>query len=343
MDVTTDLDEHMQRIIAVQFNPRTGAPYWLERQRKLGINAMKDIHTFDDLKRLGDMEEEALARRPVLDFVPLSERNQLEGAIITETGGTTGAPKRTIFSRNEFHAAFVAPFVRMAEHVGFPRDGAWLYAGPSGPHVIGQAAVACATAWGGHQPFAIDFDPRWFRILPAETIGRDRYIQHLLEQAMSILRTEPIEVIFTTPVMLERLAIMMTVPERERIRGVHYGGMVVERALLQQAQCIWFPNAVHLAGYGNSLFGVCMEGGGSADRTLRYYPHGLRHQVRVAEDGTVWMYRLDRTVLIANMKERDVGVPAHPSAQLCSIGFGKGVEGPSPHRQHSEPLRIGIY
>ena len=343
MDLTTDLDEHVRRIIAVQFNPHTGAPYWLERQRELGMNATKDIQTFDDLKLLGDMEEEALARRPVLDFVPLSERNRLEGAVITETGGTTGSPKRTIFSRNEFHAAFVEPFVRMAEHVGFPRDGAWLYAGPSGPHVIGQAAGACATAWGGHQPFAIDFDPRWFRTLPAESIGRDRYIQHLLEQAMRILRAEPIVVIFTTPVMLERLATVMTVPERERVRGVHYGGMVVEPALLQHAQRMWFPNAVHLAGYGNSLFGVCMECGGNAARPLRYYPHGLRHQVRVAEDGAVWMHRLDRTVLIANMKERDVGVPALASAPLCSLGFGEGVEGPRPHRQHSEPLRIGIY
>ncbi len=343
MDVTTDLDEHVRRIIAVQFNPHTGAPYWLELQRKLGINAMKDIQTFDDLELLGDMEEEALARRPVLDFVPLSERNRLEAAVITETGGTTGAPKRTCFSRDEFHAAFVEPFVRMAEHVGFPRDGAWLYAGPSGPHVIGQAAAACATAWGGHQPFAIDFDPRWFRKLPAESTGRDRYLQHLIDQAMVVLHTEAIEVIFTTPVMLKHLATVMTVPQRERIRGVHYGGMVVDPELLQQAQTMWFPNAVHLAGYGNSLFGVCMECGGNADRTLCYYPHGLRHQVRVAEDGTVWMSRLDRTVLIANMKERDVGVPAHPSAQLSSIGFGKGIEGPSPHRQHSEQLRIGIY
>lgn len=343
MAVADELDAHVRRIIALHFDMRTGAPYWLERQENLRINAAKEIRTFEDLQRLGAMEEDALCRRPVLDFVPASARHRLAGAIITDTGGTTGQPKRTVFSSEEFLAAFVEPFVRVAKYVGFPGDGTWLFVGPSGPHVIGQAAAACAAAMGGHQPFTVDFDPRWFRKLPADSMGRERYVQHLVDQALDLLRCEPVEVLFTTPMMLQRLAAFMTDSQRERIRGVHYGGMRVDSSILQEAQSQWFPNAVHLAGYGNSLFGVCMEAGGAASRSLRYFPHGLRHQVRVAPDGCVWMYRLDPTVLIVNLAERDIGKAASPSLELARMEFGEGVEDPKPREQTLSAETTGIY
>ncbi len=343
MDVEAELDDCVRRIIAIHFHPQTGAPYWLARQKILGINAIEEIQTIADLDRFGAMEADALCTRPVLDLVPLSERQRLCGAVITDTGGTTGRPKRTIFSRDEFHAAFVEPFVLMAEHVGFPRDAAWLFVGPSGPHVIGQAATACAAALGSHQPFTVDFDPRWFRKLPHESAGRSRYIQHLLDQVTDVLRSEAVEVLFTTPVILERLNAIMSHVQRERIRGIHYGGMRVDADILHRAQSEWFPNAVHLAGYGNSLFGVCMEAGGAAHRKLQYFPHGLRHQVRVANDGRVWMNRLDPTVLIVNMIERDSGTAAAPPAQLERMGFGAGVEDPSPFQQTGTTESAGIY
>ncbi|MBI4718436.1 MAG: hypothetical protein HY763_11565 [Planctomycetes bacterium] len=338
-----DLSAHIQRIIRIHFDPRAGAPYWLERQRALGIDAIAEVRTVGDLARLGVMDAATLGARPVLDFVPLSERRNLVGGVVADTGGTTGRPKRTIFTRNEFHAAFVEPFVRMAAHAGFPRGARWLYVGPSGPHVIGQAAVACAAALGGHQPYAVDFDPRWFRKLPLDSLGRERYLQHLVDQARDVLRTESAEVLFTTPVLLKALAAVMTDGERERIIGVHYGGMRVDPELLLQAQTAWFPKAVHLAGYGNSLFGVCMEAGGASTRHLRYFPHGPRHHVCVAEDGQVWMHRLDPTVLIVNLAERDAGTLASPSPALKQLGFGEGVEDPGPRRGPPGTEPAGIY
>jgi len=343
MALGSELDAHVRRIITIHFDPRTGAPYWLERQQTLGIDALARIHTFADLERLGPMEEVALARRQLFDFVPLSRRQHLQGAIVTDTGGTTGSPKRTVFSRDEFHAGFVEPFVRMAQRVGFPRGGAWLFVGPGGPHIIGQAAAACAVEMGGHQPFTVDFDPRWFRKLPAGSMGRDRYVRHLLDQAADVLNSEPIDVLFTTPPMVQGLAEIMADSQRERIRGVHYGGMRVESALLLAAQTEWFPRAVHLAGYGNSLFGVCMERGGDPSRSLHYFPHGLRHQVRVARDGRVWMHRLDPSVLIANLAERDAGRPTSPEPELGRLGFGLGVEDPSPIHEAKSTTSGGIY
>jgi thienamycin biosynthesis protein ThnN len=336
-----DTDEHVRRIVRIHFDRQDGSPYWLERQEEIGLDAIAEIHGLRDLEKLGPMDEGALRDRPVLDFVPRSQRSRLAGAVVTETGGTTGPPKRTLFSREEFAQAFVEPFVRVANWVGFPRGGEWLWLGPAGPHVIGRAAAACASALGSPQPFSVDFDPRWFRKLPPDSLARLRYMDHLLEQTRHVLDREPISVIFTTPVVLARLAEKMDAAQRERIRGVHYGGMRVEPELLRAAQTEWFPAAVHIAGYGNSLFGVCMEFGGPPDRTLRYYPYGPRHVVRVAGDGRVWMSRLDATVLIANLAERDTAAPL-PAPRLGLPGFGPGIEDPKPHAATGNEA-MGIY
>jgi hypothetical protein len=156
-----------------------------------------------------------------------------------------------------------------------------------------------------------------------------------------VLDIEPVTVLFTTPTVLARLAAAMNDRQRERILGVHYGGMRVEADLLRRAQTEWFPNAVHLAGYGNSLFGVCLEFGGSPRRPLRYHPFGPRHIVRVDAAGRVWMSRLDPTVLIANLPERDCGSATSPPAGGPS-GFGPGVEDPGPI-QCSNASAAGIY
>lgn len=329
MAAVLNYDAHLRRILRIHFDLSGGAPYWLERQSELGFHVIREIRTLSDLPRLGRFDERALCCRPLRDFVPLSRQGRLAGAIVTETGGATGPPKRTVFTREEFEEAFVTPFVRAAEYAGFPRGATWLWVGPSGPHVIGQAAAACAAALGSPQPFSVDFDPRWFRKLPADSLARDRYLEHVLEQALHVLGHESVEVLFTTPAVLGGLAERMSAKARQRIRGVHYGGMRVARALLQSAHTDWFPGAVHLAGYGNSLFGLCMEFGGALDRELRYHPFGPRHVVQVYEDGRVWMSRLDETVLIANLLERDCAT-ARPEIAAPVPGFGPPIEDPRP-------------
>ena len=44
-----------------------------------------------------------------------------------------------------------------------------------------------------------------------------------------------------------------------RILGVHYGGVALTPGLYDGFRNEMFPNAVHLSGYGNSLFGMCPE------------------------------------------------------------------------------------
>ena len=95
------------RAIAIHFDPEGGAPYWLERQRRLGIDARAEIRTVADLVKLGPMDQEALSRRPIEDFIPRSMLPRRAEFIRGETAGTLGKPKHAVHRRDEFEAAFI--------------------------------------------------------------------------------------------------------------------------------------------------------------------------------------------------------------------------------------------
>jgi len=275
-DLDVDIDARLRDVLAVHFDPRWGTPYWLERRGKLGFDPRAEIASLADLSRFGLMEPAELGRRPLEAFIPRSLLEQRDHLIVAQTGGTTGRPVWTAYLEDEFHAAFVEPFLVAAGHVGFPRGGAWLYVGPTGPHVIAKAARAIARGCGCAMPFSVDFDARWAKRLAPGSFAAQRYLGHVVEQAICVIRSQPVTVLFTTPAVLRALAEVMTPAQRGRIHGVHYGGMAIAAEEMEQFQTAVFPEAVHLAGYGNTLFGCCLELSVSPGRPLRYYPYGNR-------------------------------------------------------------------
>jgi acyl-coenzyme A synthetase/AMP-(fatty) acid ligase len=142
----------------------------------------------------------------------------------------------------------------------------------------------------------------------------------VIEQAMIVIDTQEIGVLFTTPAVLGALAEEMSPEQRLRIRGLHYGGMELGADALAHFQREVFPNAVHLSGYGNSLFGCCLELSVEAGRTPEYFPFGSRLLLEVVDahgkpvcagdSGIVRFTRLDETVLIVRMLERDAAARA---------------------------------
>ncbi|MBI5865640.1 MAG: hypothetical protein HZB38_14255 [Planctomycetes bacterium] len=339
----------LRAALAMHLHPRDGSAYWLERQAVAGFDIRSEIRTIDDLLRLGTTSPAELTTRPLLDFVPRCLHQSRNDWIIAQTGGTTGNPMWTAYSQDEFQAAFVAPFVAAAEHVRFPRGGAWLYAGPSGPHIIGRAARRLAKACDSPEPFSVDFDPRWARKMPAGSFGAERYVRHVVEQAMAVIESQYIEVLFTTPPLLIALAEAMTDTQRDRIRGVHYGGTHLTVAALKDLQTRWFPNAVHLSGYGNTLFGCCLELDASAGRTPTYFPHGDRLVFGIATEpvqgsprAQLCFSRLDDTVLLINVAERDAGVLAAPPPDAPAGFHLPGVSDVGPIERPDQPAR-GLY
>jgi hypothetical protein len=349
----------LRDLLALHFHPVHGSAYWLERQSRNGWDVCDRVRTADDLWLVGPTPLDDLRRFPVRAFVPRSFHAQMHRFVTGETAGTTGQPRATAYRDDEFRAAFVTPFLRVAEAAGFPRGLPWLWVGPSGPHVIGKAVRELALRTGCMDPFSVDFDPRWAKRLSDGSFGRQRYLDHVTDQALDVLTREEIGVIFTTPPALEALAARMTDGQREAIRGVHYGGLSMAPGTVNRFREV-FPNAVHLAGYGNTLFGVLMEVTDGPRLALDYYPLGDRVRFHVvAEDecgdrppaltsrnrrGRVVFDRLDESCLLIAVRERDEAEHVAPSDEALKLGVVvDGLRDPGPADGAAGGLRLGLY
>ncbi len=341
--------ERLARVLDAHFDPRWGSPFWLARVPELGFDPRREVRGPEDLARLGPPPLEALARRPIEDFVPRRFHDRLQRFVTAETGGTTGAPRRTVYRQDEFEEAFVAPFVAAAERAGFPRERHWLFVGPSGPHVIGKAARSCAAALGSLDPFSVDLDPRWVRRLAPGSLARERYVEHVLNQAEAVIASQDVGVIFATPPLLAALGERLPRPRREAVVGIHLGGLAAPPGFWKRLSEEWFPAAVALGGYGNSLAGLCPQLGPVVDDQPRYFPHGPRLLVSVAEPGAdgrgrVLFHRLDESTLLPNVLERDEAAPLPAPDDSRSSGFeGPGLLDPRPAAAAPGEQGEGLY
>jgi len=334
-------------LMELHFDPVGGSPYWLERRNELRFDPLKEIRTLEDLVRFGIFPEDDLRKRPALHFVPKRFHPRVRDFVLSETGGATGKPKRVYFSAEEFRAGFITPFLDVARSVGWPEGAQWLYLGPSGPHIIGKVIYPICRALNSPAPLEIDFDPRWARRLTPGSLARERYLDHLAGQGIDILNREPVEVLFATPPLLERLAQKIPDETRLRIRGVHYGGMALDPDRYLRFRREVFPHAVHLSGYGNSLVGVAFEATSEERGMLQYFPSAARHRIRLipvgegspeqnldvnvgfGERGRVLVSRLDSTCFIPNLLERDVAIRVQTSPEAAALGWHfPGIENP---------------
>lgn len=326
--------QHIRTVLALHFDPNQGSPYWLERQHQLGFDVCREIRSCEDFHRLGPMDVTALRTRPITDFIPRSLHRDLPSYLLSETGGTTGDPCRRVFSPQEFDNAFIGPWLKAVHEHGFPRQGRWLFVGPGGPHIIDRSARFMARSLGSLEPFTVDCDVRWIKRQAKGSMGFTLYMEHVLAQAMNIIGHQQIDTLFTTPPLLVALAALMRPEDRQRIQGIHTGGMHLD-ALTAGELRAQFPRAVILPGYGNSLFGVTFpvvwdeqhtpppeladeDTFSVGDPTLwlqlasipanEQAPQDLRTCVEPGQRGRVIVHRLDPSFLLINLAERDTAI-----------------------------------
>jgi phenylacetate-coenzyme A ligase PaaK-like adenylate-forming protein len=349
----SETDKRLERALLIHFDPDHGTPFWLDRQAALGIDARRAIRSLSALELLGEMTPKDLTGRPLRDYIPRRFHDDLAGFVVGQTGGTTGGGVWTMYRPDEFAEAFITPFAVAAAHVGFPRGERWMYIGPSGPHIIGKVVRSLSGCLGGHDPFSVDFDARWAKKLPHGSFAIERYLSHVIDQSMAVIDTQDIGVLFTTPAVLGPLADAMSQAQRQRIRGVHYGGMEVDADALSTFQGRLFPNAVHLSGYGNTLFGCCLELNADCDRIPEYFPYGARLVLEVVdangrvvpdgEVGTVRFTRLDESFLIVRMLERDAATRT-AAPDYAPAGFvHSGVRNPHSPASLAPRQARGLY
>jgi len=356
----TDVVRRLEHVIRIHFDKDTGTPYWLDRQKELGIDVIKSVRSPEDLSVLGPMDEQALTVRPIEDFIPGVYLGRTD-YILAETAGTLGRPKFAIHRRDEFNSAFVMPFVKAAERVGFPSSCRWLFVGPTGPHVIGRAARCCAEVFDAGDVFTVDFDPRWAKKLSAGSFAARRYLEHIEDQTLRILAVQNIAVLFSTPPVLSSLAEKMDKGKRTTIKGIHLGGMCADSDFMDKMEQS-FPNAVILSGYGNTLFGMMPQLNYGKRTGFDYFPYGHRLIVRVVpaegsdealnlnscveygQRGRLVIHRLDEMQFIANMVERDTAIRIEPRSDAEKDDFLlDGIRDPQPIVDETTKPEIGLY
>jgi len=357
-------DERLRQLLALHFHPEHGSEYWLRRQEQLGWDVRDRVRTLEDLWLLGPTPVADLRRFPVRAFIPRAWHRHLPRFIFGETAGTSGAPVATAYRDDEFQAAFIDPFLRVAEAVGFPQGEPWLWVGPSGPHIIGKVVRELARQTGSMDPFSVDFDPRWAKKLAEGSLAQRRYLDHVIAQALDLLHREEVSVLFITPPVLAALTERLSDRQREAIHGIHYGGMSLTAETVNSFRAA-YPHAVHLAGYGNTLFGVVMELDDSPRKNIDYFPLGERlefylvswpseetaipaawppRRVERGQVGRVLFHRLDESCLLIGVVERDEAERIAPSEAACALGgTADGLRNPRPPQPLAGRLQLGLY
>ena len=314
----------LEFVLDLHFDRQDGSRYWLDVLKRKGLQR-SDIHR-DNLHILGIMDVEALRTRPITDFIPRSLHDKMAEMLLAETGGTTGSPCRRVYLPKEFHSAFIQPWLNAIRRFNFPTTGEqWLFVGPSGPHIIGQAAHKFARAAGCLEPFSVDCDVRWIKQQQPNSMGFTLYMDHVIQQALNIISHQDISVLFTTPPLLLALAEKMNQKQRQQIHGIHTGGMAQDPETTK-ALARLFANAVIIPGFGNSLFGVCFEQSQNTSSSIFFAndpalhlqlipipeedtePPSLTQTIAEKKRGRLLFHRFDQSFLLINMLERDTAI-----------------------------------
>jgi hypothetical protein len=248
-----DPDAYLRTAMAWHFGAETGSPFWLRVADGLDFNPLTDVHTFTDLRLFPNLVDE-LRTVPVDDLIPRGYGSPAPVPRIFESGGTTGAPRRTV-QMPDWVEQVTQWQVEDFAAGGFVPGAGLLFLMPSGPHGVGHFSRVVSERLGSPF-FPVDLDPRWVKKLAARGVAGEvsAYVDHVLEQATFILETQPVANLHTTPPLLEAIArddALVDLVNRH-IRYVLLSGAHVDPDTLDVFQDI-FPDTTISMAFGSTM------------------------------------------------------------------------------------------
>jgi phenylacetate-coenzyme A ligase PaaK-like adenylate-forming protein len=345
-----NLNAHVREIVNWHFNPETGTPFWLERAESLDFDPRKDIRTYDDLERFGFFQDEWLRGGPVRRWVPKGLNDK--PIYVFETGGSTGVPKSRIASE-DFRIDYEA-FSETLPDEYFPKGADWLMLGPTGPRRLRLAVEHLAQHRGGIS-FCVDLDPRWVikLIRAGQTQMMERYKQHVIDQAATILKAHPnIKCLFATPKLLEALCDKVSL-KKMGITGVFCGGTEMTQQFHRLAVEELMEGAYFAPTYGNTLMGLATHKpfDPADDYAIIYYPPSPRAMIEVvdpdepskvvdySQTGRVRLTTLTKEFFMPRFLERDECERERP----CEKYPWDGVRNVRPFSRFQRSVVEGVY
>ena len=331
------LDAHVAEIINWHFSPETGCPFWLDWAKEQDWNPLEEVKNFDDLcQKFPNFQDEWLRDLPNKVWVPQAYKDRPFN--IFETGGTTGMPKQRI-GWDDFREDYTA-FSETLSDECFPKNHYWMMVGPTGPRRL-RLAIEHLANERGCSCYFVDLDPRWVkRLIANHQFDQARaYMDHVVDQALTILMHRDVSALFTTPKLLEALAERKDLV-RAGIKGVFCGGTTMDKQyarFLVEEVCeggkIGFVPT-----YGNTLMGLARHHPISAenDYSIAYYAPQPRAALRVinpetnqAVDYDTWgrveLTTLTKEFFMPRFLERDEALRRNPGAKPHGTGSRKFV------------------
>jgi phenylacetate-coenzyme A ligase PaaK-like adenylate-forming protein len=248
-----DPDAYLRAAIAWHFGADTGSPFWLRVAHALDFDPLTDIRTFADLRRFPNLVDE-LRDVPVEDLIPRGYGSPAPIPRIFESGGTTGAPKRTA-QLPDWIEQVTRWQVEDFTAGGFVPGRGLLCLMPSGPHGVGHFDRVVAERLGSvFHP--IDLDPRWVKKLAARSAEAEMaaYVDHVLEQARHVLESQDVVNLHATPPLVEAIARDDRLVElvNAKIRYLLLSGAHVDMDTLDLLREI-FPNTAVAMAFGSTM------------------------------------------------------------------------------------------
>ncbi len=248
-----DARAFLRTAMAWHFGADTGSAFWLRAAHDLPFDPVADIHTFEDLRRFPNLVN-TLRSVPVEDLIPRGYGSPPPLPQIFESGGTTGAPKRTAQLPD-----WVEQVTRWQTEDfavgGFVRGGGFLCLMPSGPHGVSFfSRRICERLGSVFHP--IDLDPRWVKksAIRNDDRGVAGYVEHVIEQARWILQAQNVANMHTTPPLLEAIARNDADVDliNEKIRWLLLSGAHVDSDTLDVLRDI-FPDTTITMAFGSTM------------------------------------------------------------------------------------------
>ncbi|MGZ6780327.1 MAG: phenazine antibiotic biosynthesis protein, partial [Mycobacterium sp.] len=248
-----DTDAYLRAAMAWHFGSDTGCAFWLRAAENLDFDPRTDVNTVDDLRLFPNLVNE-LRQVPVEDLIPRGYGSPPPVPQVFESGGTTGAPKRTS-QLPDWVEQVVEWQTEDFTAGGFVPAGGFLCLMPSGPHGVSYFSRRICERLGSvfH---AVDLDPRWVKKLAVRNAAGEvgAYVEHVVEQARCILETQSVVNMHATPPLLEAIARNDSDVDliNEKIRWLLLSGAHVDLDTLDVLRDI-FPDTTITMSFGSTM------------------------------------------------------------------------------------------
>lgn len=309
---------YLRAAMAWHFGTDTGSPFWLRAAAGLDFDPLTDVQTFADLRKFPNLVDD-LRDVPIEDLIPAGYGSPAPIPRIFESGGTTGAPKRTA-QLPDWLEQVARWQVEDFSDGGFVVNRGLLCLMPSGPHGVGYFDQTVAERLGSAF-HAIDLDPRWVKkiVSRGETDQVNAYLDHVLDQARFVLQTQNVANLHATPPMVEAMAADDAFVDlvNDKIRYLLLSGAHVDPDTLDVMRNI-FPDTKIAVVFGSTMI-LSQAATRIVDHTAVFDPRSpyvvfwvvdpeTGEPVPYGERGQVVMNHLSKGMFIPNNLERDTAI-----------------------------------